>query len=101
VIHIFSDFRQFFGEKIGVFQKIIVFEPIFASAVFGGYRRQFFAKFLSENILKITTLVPSLINDQKSGSNIDVNFLIGPASSRRHFFQTIGAPKCNVMKSRL
>jgi hypothetical protein len=49
-----------FGEKIGVFLKSQCYDQIFAYFNFvSGQKRQFLAEFFSENILKITTSVPS------------------------------------------
>jgi hypothetical protein len=59
MITIFSGFLTIFGEKIGVFLKNQSYDQNFASISFVlSQKRQFFAIFFGENILKIITSVP-------------------------------------------
>jgi hypothetical protein len=58
--HNFLRFFPIFGEKIGVFLKYQCYDQIILKFVLS-QKRQFFAKFFGENILKIITSVPGRI----------------------------------------
>jgi hypothetical protein len=57
--HNFLRFFPIFGEKIGVFLKYQCYDQLFSKFSFvSSQKRQFFAKFFGENILKIITSAP-------------------------------------------
>jgi hypothetical protein len=59
MITIFCDFRQFFRKKIGVFLKNQCYDQNFAYFTFVlSQKRQFFAEFFGENILKSYNIGP-------------------------------------------
>jgi hypothetical protein len=74
MITIFSDFCLFSAKKLAFFSKTNVMINFFSKFGFVlSQKRQFFAKFFGENILKIITSVPGL-NGLKDWLSVSIDF---------------------------